>query len=127
TSGSLGKAATTARPAVRAFRFASVIIFSTRPWISLSLASVGRTRSVRRIETVRFLNRARRGPCLRLSLRPPMQWAMSALVLVVAFVLEGGGIEAVRLGLGDDEPAHPEPFLHLVERLLAEVAHPEKV
>ena len=35
--------------------------------------------------------------------------------------------ELGRLGLGQDEPAHPEALLHLVERLLAEVAHPEQV
>ena len=34
-----------ARRAVRSLRFASVIIFSTRPWISLAFASVVWTRS----------------------------------------------------------------------------------
>src|SRR4051794_3715844 len=45
-----------------------------------------------------------------------------ALVLVVVTLAQ-----VVALGLRDDEPAHAEALLHLVERLLAEVAHAEQV
>ena len=34
---------------------------------------------------------------------------------------------AVGLGLRQDEAAHAEALLHLVQRLLAEVAHPEEI
>src|SRR4051794_33913621 len=36
-------------------------------------------------------------------------------------------VEAVGLRLGDDEAAHAQSLLHLVERLLAEVTHPQQV
>src|SRR4029450_7278909 len=49
------------------------------------------------------------------------------LALVLVGVAIAGLVEAVGLRLRDDEAAHPEALLHLVERLLAEVAHPEKV
>src|SRR4051812_27280260 len=57
-----------------------------------------------------------------------MRGHRSALGLVVVERLVGlDVVEAIALGLGDDEAAHAQPLLHLVERLLAEVAHPEKV
>ena len=45
TSGSFGNCETIARRADRSPRLASVIAFSTRPWISLAFASVVFTRS----------------------------------------------------------------------------------
>ena len=49
------------------------------------------------------------------------------LALVAERLVLGAVLEPVGLGLGDDEAAHAEALLHLVERLLAEVAHPEQV
>src|SRR3954454_11820105 len=49
------------------------------------------------------------------------------LVVVERLVRLDLVVEPVALGLRDDEAAHAKPLLHLVERLLAEVAHPQEV
>src|SRR5918999_3869494 len=57
----------------------------------------------------------------------PVGHRSGLLDVLVVLVLEGRGIEVGRLVLGDEEAAHAEALLHLVERLLAEVAHPQQV
>jgi len=125
----------TARRAARSPRLASVIIRSTRPRTSLAFASVVWTRSYRRTETVKVLEEGQAWTLLAAELAAvdPMGHRSGLLrsqiveLLFDLFDLVEIVAERRLFALGQDEAAHPQPLLHLVERLLAEVAHAQQV